>query len=725
MRAPATRRPAVLLSAALIVAVGLAIYSNSFKGLFVLDEQTAIVDNPHIRSLATAFTAPKDVGIAGRPVASLSFAMNYALAPADAREAFTPPPPGYPPEAWDLLYRNLWGYHAVNLAIHIFAALALFGIVRRTLGGPRLGGRFGAAATPLALVVALLWLAHPLQTGAVTYVAQRVESMMGLFYLLTLYCAIRAFSAGGASSAPTGVLLARSVGAELARPKRAAALWSAAAIVACALGAATKEVIVSAPLVVILYDLIFVAAPGRAAPDTGHRTPDSGLSSRALFRARWPLYGGLAASWILIAVLVATSSHSASMGFGVKGWSSWMYLETQAGVIVHYLRLAVLASPVCLDYEWPAATSFTSILPQALLLASLFALTVWGLLRLKPLAFLGAWFFLILAPSSSFLPIPTEVAADHRMYLPLAAIIAAVVLGGYTLIGRVAQYAVGAELAPPTAKLAPPNAGRPRSAPTNRPPYVARAFRPANAIALIAAFLVIGTFGVMTCRRNADYTSDERIWSDTVAKRPSNSRARANYAAILVQQQRFTEAEAHLRAALALHPDYPEAHVNLGAALCSQGRLTEGIEHFRRAIALQPDYRDAHRNLGEALATMGRNAEAVAAFRQALETAPDDVVLMNKVGWLLATAPQDDVRDGQEALSLALRAVELSGGQDVDSLDTLAAGYAEVGRFSEASATIERALALAQSRGQSDLLPQLQYRLDLYRAGQRFREPLR
>jgi tetratricopeptide (TPR) repeat protein len=236
---------------------------------------------------------------------------------------------------------------------------------------------------------------------------------------------------------------------------------------------------------------------------------------------------------------------------------------------------------------------------------------------------------------------------------------------------------------------------------------------------------VIATFGVMTYRRNADYTSDERIWSDTVAKRPSNSRARANYAAILVQQQRFTEAEAHLRAALALHPDYPEAHVNLGAALCSQGRLTEGIEHFRRAIALQPDYRDAHRNLGEALATMGRNAEAVAAFRQALETAPDDVVLMNKVGWLLATAPQDDVRDGQEALSLALRAVELSGGQDVDSLDTLAAGYAEVGRFSEASATIERALALAQSRGQSDLLPQLQYRLDLYRAGQRFREPLR
>ena len=718
MRAPATRRSAVLLSAALIVAVGLAIYSNSFKGLFVLDEQTAIVDNPHIRSLATAFTAPKDVGIAGRPVASLSFAMNYALAPADAREAFTPPPPGYPPEAWDLLYRNLWGYHAVNLAIHIFAALALFGIVRRTLGGPRLGGRFGAAATPLALVVALLWLAHPLQTGAVTYVAQRVESMMGLFYLLTLYCAIRAFSAGGASSAPTGVLLARSVGAELARPKRAAALWSAAAVVSCALGAATKEIIVSAPLIVILYDLIFVAAPGPGAPDLGHRTSDIGRSSRALFRARWPLYGGLAASWILIAVLVATSSHSASMGFGVKGWSSWMYLETQAGVIVHYLRLAVLASPVCLDYEWPAATSFTSILPQALLLASLFAFTVWGLIRLQPLAFLGAWFFLILAPSSSLLPIPTEVAADHRMYLPLAAIIATVVLGGYAIVGRATRYAVGAE-------LAPPNAGRPRSAPTDRPGYVARAFRPANAIALIAASLVIATFGVMTYRRNADYTSDERIWSDTVAKRPSNSRARANYAAILVQQQRFTEAETHLRVALALHPDYPEAHVNLGAALCSQGRLTEGIEHFRRAIALQPDYRDAHRNLGEALATMGRNAEAVAAFRQALTTAPDDVVLMNKVGWLLATAPQDDVRDGQQAISLARRAVELSNGQDVDSLDTLAAGYAEVGRFSEASATIERALGLAQSRGQSQLLPQLHYRLDLYRAGQRFREPLR
>lgn len=121
---------------------------------------------------------------------------GYALAPGDARDVMKPDDPIASPGNAERFYRNVWGYHALNLVVHLLAGLALFGVVRRTLTSPPLRARFGAAATSLAFVVAAIWLVHPLQTESVTYIVQRVESLMGLFYLLTLYCAIRAWDEG-------------------------------------------------------------------------------------------------------------------------------------------------------------------------------------------------------------------------------------------------------------------------------------------------------------------------------------------------------------------------------------------------------------------------------------------------------------------------------------------------------------------------------------------------
>src|SRR2546425_5886487 len=155
-----------LRAVVLIAAVTSAAYASSFAGMFVFDDGPAIADNPHIHHLwplSTAMAAPPDSTVSGRPIVSLTLALNYALTP------------------------DLWGYHAVNLAIHVLAALTPFGIVRRTLAT---GVRHvsDTSLTPLALCIALLWAVHPLQTGAVTYVVQRAESLMGLFSLLTLYC---------------------------------------------------------------------------------------------------------------------------------------------------------------------------------------------------------------------------------------------------------------------------------------------------------------------------------------------------------------------------------------------------------------------------------------------------------------------------------------------------------------------------------------------------------
>jgi Tfp pilus assembly protein PilF len=470
--------------------------------------------------------------------------------------------------------------------------------------------------------VALLWAVHPLQTGAVTYIVQRAESLMGLFYLLTIYCAIRG--------------------------------WTAAAIAACALGMATKESMVTAPLVVVAWDWVF--APRQ-------------------MRRRVPLYLGLAATWTIAAVLIAGGYRSQSVGFGLRGWTASSYLTTQTGVITHYLRLAIVPYPLVLDYGWPRATSIAEVAFPAAVVMTLLALTVWAFARRLPIGFAGVWFFLILAPTSSFIPIVTEVAAEHRMYLPLAAVVSAVVC----LAGRVARFQT-----------------------------------------MAIAFVIL--FGAMTFARNRDYQSSDGIWLDTIEKRPQNARARVNYASALLEQHRDREAEDHLHVAIGIDPDYPEALANLGAALCAQDRLDEGIVHLQRAIAIQPDYAAAYQNLGEAYGSQGRLGPAADAFARALKGKPDDVMLLNRRAWILATAHDDSVRNGREAVALAERAVALTNRRDAASLDTLAAAYAEVDRFDAAEATGGAALALAREGSDQAMVPELEQRLEAYRRREKIRE---
>ena len=164
-------------------------YSTSFAGVFVLDDKFAIADNPNIKSLwplTKAMAAPDESPVSARPIASLTLAINYALAADDVRDVLSPGGPSAPPDMRERFLRNVWGYHFFNLCLHILAALAMFGVIRRTLCSPSLRPRFGPVSTPLAFVASLIWVVHPLLTDAVTYVAQRTEVLMGLFFFLTL-----------------------------------------------------------------------------------------------------------------------------------------------------------------------------------------------------------------------------------------------------------------------------------------------------------------------------------------------------------------------------------------------------------------------------------------------------------------------------------------------------------------------------------------------------------
>ena len=657
----------VLLAIVLAGAAGWA-YSTSFPGVFVLDDKFGIVDNPNIKALwplTRAMWAPPELPVSGRPVASLTLAINYALAPADVRDVMTQGGPGAPPDMAERFLRNVWGYHFFNLTLHVLAALALFGVVRRTLLSDRLRPRFGADASALAFIVSLVWLVHPLLTDAVTYVVQRTELLMGLFYLLTLYCAIRAGE--------------RTM--HVTRRK----WWMGAAIVACALGMGSKQTMVSAPLIIWLWDWLF-------GPDI----QEGALTSQER-SVRWRLYAGLAATWAILAALVAAERWPHSIGFNREGWNPWTYLLTQTRVIVHYLRLSLVPSPLTLDYDgWPMARSVLEVAPYAAFLTLLLGATVFAIFRRQPWGFLGGWFFATLAPSSSVLPLATEVAAERRMYLPLAALVVVAVLGVYLLGQRVL-----------VALIADARSRR----------VVARV----TAAALVAT--VVATLGMTTYARNRDFWSDERIWQDTVEKRPTNSRARVSYGVDLYAARRLPEAERELREAVRLKETSAPAHANLGSVLCSLGQLDEGISHLERALALDPDYTAAHGNLGEAYAARGQRALAAQQFALAVAAAPDNPFLLDRLGWLLATSPEDGIRNGVRAVEVAERAVAVTGRQDTMSLDTLSAAYAEVGRFDDAVAAVREALALAERQGNQSTVPDLTARLSLFQSHQKFREP--
>ncbi len=225
-----------LIAALLIMALGLWVYQNSFTGAFVFDDQyTIVAPATHHHTFWSVWQA-MDGPLPGRPVATGSFALNWALGG---------------------LQR--WGYHAVNLALHLLTALVLCGLIRRTLRSPRLQARYAQAAPWLALTVTLVWTIHPLLTESVTYVTQRAELLLGLWYLLTLYGLCRMAT----SSHPQG--------------------WASLTVSACALGMGSKEVMVSAPIAALLYDRIFLAT-----------------SFRDLWHRRGRLHLGLMATWLLL-----------------------------------------------------------------------------------------------------------------------------------------------------------------------------------------------------------------------------------------------------------------------------------------------------------------------------------------------------------------------------------------------------------------------------------------
>jgi len=511
----------ILLAGGIIAVAALLAYADSFQGPFVFDDLTSISDNPTIRSLASSWSPPHGaaaggLSVAGRPLLNFSLGLNYAIS-------------GY----------EVWSYHALNVLIHILAGLTLFGLLRRTFIRPVLAARFGEASWLLALTIALLWTLHPLQTEAVTYVIQRAESLMGLFFLLTLYGFVRALDS--------------------TRPER----WWAFSVGACLLGVATKEIAALAPLLVWLYDRTFV----------------SGSFREAWRRHRWPLVA-LFATWVPLLLLLAGTGGNRGGTFQFSEGNVWVgHALTQFEAVTRYFWLTFCPYPLIFDYGEIPPPGLGMALLWALPVLTLLGATVVALRRWPTIGFLGAWVFVILAPTSA-LPATLQIIVEHRMYLPLAAVLTFVVAGAYVLVGR---------------NLFP--------------------------VCLVVAIVA----GGLTYERNSDYRSEIALWGDTVAKRPASARAHNNLGHHLYVAGRGRDAIAQYQAALAIDPKYIDAHNNLGSALQDiPGRLGDAIAQYQEALRLKPDYPEVRYNLGNAwLKVPGRMNEAVAQFQEALRMKPD------------------------------------------------------------------------------------------------------
>lgn len=535
---------AVMIGGAILLA-----YAGSFSVPLLLDDESAILANPSIRgpwALAKFLSPPADATTGGRPLLNLTFAINHAIS-------------GVEP----------WSYHVINLAIHVLGSLVLFGAVRLTLLLPSLRTRWKQSASWFAGLVALLWALHPAQTQSVTYISQRAESLMGLFYLTTLYCFIRGLEGR-------------------------ARVWHSLAVAACLLGALTKEVIVTAPLMVLLYDRTFAA----------------GTFAEAL-RRRKRVYVGLGLTWVVLGWLMLDLRHR-GVGFS-HGVSVFHYALTQCESVCIYVRLGLWPHPLIFDRGSGLITAAREVLPQGVLLAVGLTTAFWACLRRPALGFVLLWFFVLLAPTSSVVPVTGATVAENRIYLPLVALVVLVVLALHALLSVrwVRVWGVGLSLAA----------------------------------------------ALSTYARNRDYSSAVGLWQDTVAKAPSNPRAHNNLALLLAGMPgRQAEARAGYVEALRVDPHYAEAHSNLGNLLAEMpGGRSDAIAHYREALRLNPDLAATHSNLASVLMALpGHQDEALAHFSTALRLKPNLADAHSNFASLLMALP--DRRDeALEHFATALR----------------------------------------------------------------------
>lgn len=564
--------------------------------------------------------------MSGRPIVNYSFALNYALnrslgvAQASATESAP----------------QTISYHVVNLLLHVATALLLLGVIRRTIRSGRIPESWRDASERIATISAGIWLLHPIQTEAVDYVSQRTELLVSFCYVGTMYAAIRAWQAQNA--------------ARNAVPNRHAIAWSLLAVVLCLLGMGSKEVMITAPLMVVLYDRAFVAER---------------WSELWRNRGRRWLYVALFATASWVVALVVGGGRGGTAGFD-SDVTSVSYLLTQGWAIPHYVRLLLWPQGLTFDYGRTPVDGPSAVLGLvALGIAGAATLIAWRSARWRWFGFVGAWFFLILAPSSSIIPIRTEMAAERRVYLAIAAVIV--------------SLAVAAEY------LRREIVGRRRAGPTNAWPRIV----PLTLLALLGIAMI-----ATTARRSAMYNDLVVRWTDAVEKTPTNGRAYYNLASALLRANppRIAAADSVLHRAMVVDSMYVPTRVRSATIAIAQNRLVDAETLLIRALKLHPLDAPATEKLGTVLLAMNRPDLALPYAKQFAEFSRTGESL-TRLGLTYLMMHQLD-----SAIVVLRRAAQIDSTQ-IDARRYLAAALVEQDRGADAIPFIRQAIVLDPTSG--------------------------
>jgi len=540
----------------LLAIVVILIYADTLTAPFIFDDIHNIRDNPHIRLTSLSL---KNLARAGfqspdsrRPVANISFALNYYFN-------------GF----------NLVGFHLVNIMIHLAGGFFLYFFAKATLKTPGLRCRSEKYGW-VPFFTTFLWMVHPLQTQSVAYLVQRMNSLAAMFYILSmlLYVKFRLETATRSKWLPfTGCVLAG------------------------VLAVATKQIAVTLPIFIILYEWYFF----------------QGLSLK-WGRQHFMVLGGILLLLIIISLIYLDYDPVVRIlsAYKHRDFTLPQRVLTQFRIVVFYVSLLLWPQPsrLNLDHEFALSYSLTDPVTTLISMVVIMALIALAILKAErePLLSYGIlWFFGNLAIESSVIGL--ELVFEHRNYLPSMFIILA-------MVALVFQYV--------------------------KPTWTGIIFL------CVAGIL----FTVWTFERNRVWMDELSLYRDCAEKSPAKARPHNNYGAILMRRGFLPAAIDEFRAALRIKPDYADAHYNLGNALVKQGNLTNGIYHFSEALGLQPGNVKALNNMAATLVFLERYPEAIENFKKALKINPTDPDLHRNLA--LVMKKQGDLEGARQHFSRTL-----------------------------------------------------------------------
>jgi protein O-mannosyl-transferase len=694
-----------VFAAALVVAV-LLVYQPAWHGAFIWDDD-AHVTGPELRSWHGLYRTWFELGATQQyyPLLHSAFWLEYKL--------------------WG---DTTLGYHLVNILLHSLAAVMVALILRRL-------------AIPGAYLAAAIFALHPVHVESVAWITELKNTLSAVFYLGAALVYLR-----------------------FDQTRKTPLYWWALGLFA--LGLLSKTVTATLPAALLV---IFWWQRGRLSwrRDVVPLLPFLGIGAVAGVFTAWverKLIGAEGAAFDLTIIERCL----------IAGRAIWFYLGKlvwPAELIFIYPRWHV-SQAIWWQYLFPLAA--------LLLLGVLWRLRRRWRGPLAGLLFFVGTLLPVLGFCNVY-PFIYSFVADHFQYLAslgiitLAAAGAALLLERWRLWGRPAGYClcgiplvILATLTWRQSRMYSDIETLYRTTIARNPDCLMAHYnlglRLAShgqvdaAIALYQQALVIKPdcvdvhydLGTVLARRG-EVEAAMAHFQKVLEIKPDHVKAHSNLGVALAGRGQVEAAIAHYERALAIEPDYADAHCNLGAALAVRGQVEAAITHYQKALAIKPNYADAHNNLGLALAGRGEVEAAIAHFQKALEIKPDyaearrnydvalaqrksilqglaerrelirsrpsDVNLLNDMAWIFATNPNASVRNGAEAVALAQRAGELSGGREPAILDTLAAAYAEAGRFAEAVQTAQKAIELATQQKKQALADSLRVRIKLYQAG--------